>query len=491
MTHRRDTRAKDWHRGLVSSNGDDARELSRFGYRQELARRLGTFSSFAIGFSVISILTGVTSTFGDALGAGGPAGLGLGWPLVSAGTLVVALAMAELASAFPTAGALYHWAALLGGARLGWTTAMLNLVGQIAIVAAIDLVCAQTLAQILSQPAWAYPLYFGLLVMHGGLNAASVRIVAWLNDASAIVHVVGVAVLSGLLLSKGRVHGLFYLAGPDASPSVRGFVQSLVLGVWTFTGFDAAAHVSEETHRPQRRAPAGIVSAVGVSAVAGYALVASLVLAIPGDRSVAGASDAALQVLRGALGERAGTFALGLVVVAMWFAGLSSVTSASRMLFAFARDDGVPWAAALRRVHPAARTPVHAIAACVVSAFVLVAVTAPLSEAVFLAVAALATVALYASYALPIALGAVARTQKRWTQRGPWHLGSAGVFVAWVAVAWTAFVFVVCGLANGLSLEIFTVLLVGLGALWHFVVRRRFAGPRIDLVHFEDAGRGD
>ena len=472
--------------------GNDARELGRFGYRQELSRRLGTFSSFAIGFSVISILTGVTSTFGDALGAGGPAGLGLGWPLVSAGTLVVALAMAELASAFPTAGALYHWAALLGGARLGWATAMLNLVGQIAIVAAIDLACAQALAQILSRPTWVYPLYAGLLAVHGVLNAASVRLVAWLNDASATVHVVGVAVLAGLLATRGRAHGIAYLAGADsagASPSARGFVQSLVLGVWTFTGFDAAAHVSEETHRPQSRAPTGIVSAVAVSAVAGYALVASLVLAIPADRSVAGAPDAALQVLRGALGERAGTFALGLVVVAMWFAGLSSVTSASRMLFAFARDGGVPWAAALRRVHPGTETPVRATAACVVSSFVLVAATAPLSETVFLAVAALATVALYASYALPIALGAVARMQRLWTRRGPWNLGPAGVFVAWAAVGWTAFVFVVCGLANGLSLIIFVVLVLGLAALWQFGVRRRFTGPRVDLAHFEDTQR--
>src|ERR1700683_3330838 len=124
----------------------DAVELARFGYAQELLRRLGGFSSFAIGFSVISVLTGVTSTFGEALGAGGPGGLGLGWPLVAAGTIVVALAMAELASAFPTAGALYHWSALLGGPAWGWATAMLNLAGQVAIVAAIDLACAQAVS---------------------------------------------------------------------------------------------------------------------------------------------------------------------------------------------------------------------------------------------------------------------------------------------------------------------------------------------------------
>ena len=468
----------------------DARELDRLGYRQELRRRLGGFSSFAIGFSVISVLTGITSTFGDAFGAGGPVGLGAGWPLVSAGTLLVALAMAELASAFPTAGALYHWSALLGGAAWGWATAMLNLVGQIAIVAAVDLACAQALAQSLALPAGAeYGLFVLVLLVHGALNATSVRLVAWLNDASATVHVVGVATLAALLF-RARAHDAGYLLStapttrPDGSLPL-GFLQALVLGVWTFTGFDAAAHVSEETHDPRRRAPMGIVSSVAVSALAGFALVAALVLAVRDPTAAAGAPDAALQVLSGALGPLAGRFALGLAVVAMWFAGLSSVTSASRMLFAFARDDGLPLSGWLRRVRPATGTPVVATAACVVAAVALVAATIPLSPAVFLAVAALATVALYASYALPVALGAVARGRGRWTRSGPWSLGRAGVPVAWAAVAWTLLVFVVCALANSAAMASFVVILGFLAALWTLVVRRSFHGPKVDLAHFE------
>jgi amino acid transporter len=330
-------------------------------------------------------------------------------------------------------------------------------------------------------------LSIAVVLAHGALNATSVRLVAWLNDASATVHVVGVAALAGLLLVRGRAHGVEYLAAPAPSASLRGFVQSLVLGVWTFTGFDAAAHVSEETHDPQRRAPVGIVSSVAVSAVAGYALVAALVLAIHDLGPLAGAPDAALQVLRGALGDRAGGLAMGLAIVAMWFAGLSSVTSASRMLFAFARDGGLPWARALRRVSARTRTPLVATAACVVAPVALVALTAPLGADVFLAIAALATVALYASYALPIALGAVARAQSRWTRRGPWSLGRAGVAVAWAAVAWTVFVFAVCTLANALAMELFGAFVVLLAVLWLLVVRRGFSGPSVDLAHFEQS----
>jgi amino acid transporter len=471
----------------------DARELERLGYAQELLRRLGGFSSFAIGFSVISVLTGITSTFGDALGAGGPAGLGIGWPIVSAGTVLVALAMAELASAFPTAGALYHWAALLGGPGWGWATAMLNLVGQVAIVAAIDLACAQALAQSLGLPAGAaYPLFATVLFAHGVLNALSVRLVAWLNDASATVHVAGVVVLATLLFGH-RAHGAGWLAEtghttrPDGAYGL-GFLQSLVLGVWTFTGFDAAAHVSEETHDPARRAPRGIVSSVVVSAVAGYALLAGLVLGVRDLGDTAGAPDAALRVLRGALGEGAGPLSLGLAVVAMWFAGLSSVTSASRMLFAFARDDGLPLAGALRRVSPGTRTPLVATGAVVAASAGLVAFTTPLSEAVFLAVAALATVALNASYALPIALGATARGRGRWSRMGPWNLGRAGVPIAWAAVGWTGVVLGVCTLANGFAMGIFGAVLAALGALWRFWVKPRFQGPKVDLSHFQSGG---
>src|SRR6476620_3234489 len=128
------------------SDAADARALGRLGYAQELMRRMGGFSSFAVSFSIISVLTGCLTAYSDAIGPGGPAALGLGWPLVSVGTMLVALAMAELASAFPTAGALYHWSALLGGPGAGWLTAAINITGQLAIVAAIDFGCASELA---------------------------------------------------------------------------------------------------------------------------------------------------------------------------------------------------------------------------------------------------------------------------------------------------------------------------------------------------------
>ncbi len=467
---------------------EDTNELSKLGYTQELVRAMGGFSSFALSFSIISVLTGVMTTYGLALAAGGPAALGVGWPLVATGTLVVALAMGELASAFPTAGALYHWAAWLGGPGWGWFTATLNLVGQLAIVAAIDLGCAQTLAATMGWPrtvSWA--LVAVVVASHAAINVLSVRLVAVLNDVSASVHLVGVVLLVGALFWAGPRHGFAWLGHTGFTKRADGiyplgFLNALILGMWTFTGFDASAHVSEETHDPARRAPWGIVWAVVVSGVAGFALVAALTLGI-GDLGVtANADQPALFVLRERLGETSGRLAMGLAIAAMWFCGLSSVTSASRMLFAFARDGGLPFHAWLRRVDSRLKTPHIAILVVCVASLLLIAATAPLSDAAFLAVASLATTALYSSYALPIFLGAWARTRGRVWRRGPWHLGVFGVAVAWGAVAWAGAVLVVCSLPpNAIAGEMLAGVAVALGAFYVTRVRGTFRGPRLAL----------
>ena len=218
-------------------NKDDSAQLARLGYAQELLRSMGGFSNFALSFSIISVLTGVFSTYKIAIQAGGPAGLGIGWPLVCAGTLLVALAMAELASAFPTAGALYHWSALLGGAGAGWMVAATNLVGQVAIVAAIDFACAKALASTLALGDGSkLPLFFAVLATHAFINLRSIRLVAWLNDFSATVHVIGVLLLVGLLAAFGRAQPLSFLGKTGFTlrsdhAYVLGFLNALTLGI--------------------------------------------------------------------------------------------------------------------------------------------------------------------------------------------------------------------------------------------------------------------
>jgi amino acid transporter len=468
----------------------DARALGRLGYAEELLRRMGGFSSFAVSFSIISVLTGCITAYGDAVGPGGPAAVGLGWPLVSVLTIVVALAMAELASAFPTAGALYHWSALLGGAGWGWLTAAMNLVGQLAIVAAIDYGCASELGATLGLPARAsFALLAAILASHALFNVFSVRLVAWLNDFSATVHILGVVVLVVALLAFGRAQPVSLLA--HGGGTTLGFANGLVLSMFTFTGYDASAHLSEETHDAARAAPRGIVTSVVVSAVFGWLLLVAITLAIRDLPAIATDKHAALTVMRGALGDGLGRLGMGLALAAMWFCGLSSVTSASRTLWAFSRDRGLPGWTVLCRVSPRTKTPVSAILALTVGPMLLVLGTAPLSDSVFTAMAQMATMGLYVSYALPILLGALARRRGAWKTMGPLSLGRAGRPLAWAAVAWCVVVLVVCSLPpNTLAAKMLGGCVVLLAVVYAAVVRRRFTGPRVDLAHFEQKEAG-
>src|ERR1041385_7513946 len=159
----------------------DSQTLHQFGYAQELLRDMGGFSNFAISFSIISILTGAVTLYGTGLNAGGPVVMSLGWPLVTLFVLFVAAALAELASAIPTSGALYHWASLLGGPGWGWLTAWLNLIGLIAAIAGIDYGCAQFMAPLLGLPETSanFMIIFAVLLLsHALLNHVGIRTVA-------------------------------------------------------------------------------------------------------------------------------------------------------------------------------------------------------------------------------------------------------------------------------------------------------------------------
>ena len=225
--------------------------------------------------------------FGYGLEMGGPLEMTLGWPLATVFTLAVAASMAELCSAYPTAGATYHWAADLGGKGWGWLVAWLNILGLIAAQAGINYSCAQFILPFLnlpSTPVDLFCMFAFILLTQGILNHYGIRLVAILNDCSVTVHIAGVAavVLALFFLApKQPVSFLFEAVNSNGrSPYWWAFVLGLLQAQWTYTGFDASAHMAEETHDPRRRAPWGIVLSVAVSGVAGYFLLLALTLAI-------------------------------------------------------------------------------------------------------------------------------------------------------------------------------------------------------------------
>ncbi|MGH9404289.1 MAG: amino acid permease [Terriglobia bacterium] len=427
----------------------DARDLARLGYAQELFRSFGGFSNFAISFSIISILTGAVTLFDYGLTMGGPREMTLGWPLATAGTLLVALSMAELCSALPTSGGMYHWSAELGGPMWAWFTAWLNIVGLVAAIAGIDYGCAQFLVPMLgleSKTSVLLIVYGLLLLSQAVINHYSTRWVAWLNDFSVTVHIVGVVVLIGALwifAPKQPVH--FLLRAVSSSHIHASYAWLFMLGLlqaqWTYTGFDASAHVAEETVDPRRRAPWGMVMSVVVSGFFGYILILSLTWAIPSIPRVLGAKDAGgnplpavLAIVQMTLGGRAAVAVLGLAVLAMWFCGLAACTSVSRTFYAFARDRGMPLSNLWSRISVRSKTPAPAIWLSAALAF-----AAMIYSGAYSVVTSISVVGFYLSYIIPVYLGW--RKKRRWVgKRGPWHLGKSSSPINVLAIVWTLFI---------------------------------------------------
>jgi amino acid transporter len=467
----------------------DQEDLRRFGYAQELFRSMGGFSNFAISFSIISILTGAVTLYGYGLEMGGPLEMTLGWPLATLFTLAVAASMAELCSAYPTAGAMYHWAADLGGPGAGWFVAWLNIFGLIAAQAGINYSCAQFILPFLDARSTSQNLFLMfafILITQGLLNHYGVKLVTILNDFSVTVHIAGVVILVAalfLLAPKQPVSFLFVgVTRNSRSPYWWAFMLGLLQAQWTYTGFDASAHLAEETEHARERAPWGLVLSVAVSGVVGYVLLISLTLAIRSIPAALGAKDlegnaipAVIAILDAALGTKAGNAIAALASMAMWFCGLSCVASASRALYSLARDEGTPLAGLIRAVDRKHRTPAPAI-----WSIVLASIAAMLWTQAIPVVTSLSTVALYLAYIIPVALGLRARnTGPEWARLAVWNLGRSGPAVNTVALVFSVFIcFVLVMPPNQLAGETLAGLSIALGLLYVFLVRPRYKGPK-------------
>ncbi len=464
---------------------DDADDLRRMGYMQELLRDMGGFSNFAISFSVISILTGIPQFFGYGLKFGGPLQMVGGWWLVSIFTMTVAMAMAELASAYPTSGALYHWSTILGGRALGWFTACLNAVGQFAVLAGIDYglsVFIVNATGLPNQRSILIPLYAAFLFSHALLNHIGIHVVSLLNNFSAWYHIGVVALILAALAITGFVQPVSFLATTHAGDGYSigySFVVGFLMSQWTLSGYDASANVSEETQNPRKTAPWGIFLAVVISIVFGSMLLTAVTLSVPDlEQAVAWGDGAWSEVLKARLGTRFGSFLTLLSGGAMWMCGLAAMTSASRMIYAFSRDGGLLWSKGLATISPTHRTPSNAIWALAVLAMGLVA-----SVSLYSAVVSVATLGLYCSYALPIFARLLARARGRDAVRGPWHLGAFSTINAAIALCWICFIVVVFVLPpNAAAGQALGGVFVFLVLVWFFVARQRFVGPKIEIV---------
>ena len=528
----------------------DVRDLHGLGYAQELLRSMGGFSNFAISFSIISILTGAVILYDYGLAWSGTAASLIGWPLVTVFVLAIAASMAEVASAYPTAGGLYYWASKMKNKNWGWWTAWLNLIGQVAIVAGINYAAAlfvnATILSPLTDGGYTNTTIFfgdpagsdgpalngalvtmaGLMVLELGLNIAGVRVVAFLNQLSVWWHIFFVVAIVGSLFILGTKStgvdaglNLFTIQPQDtlgswdntfpvgsdnpwfsfkygsafSYPILFAFLFSLLQANWTYTGYDASAHVAEETVGARRSSAWGIFMSVAVSAVVGYIFLVALTTHLPdlttlfprdelADPSTYsqyyfGDGAAVLFILSENLDAGLAGILGGGIALAMCFCGLSSVASAGRMLFAFSRDDGLPGSGWLKKVSHRYRTPANSLTAIVISAFVLTFLAFWVGRGIaVIIVTAVSTIFLYAAYAVPIYLGL---TTEGWKSARVWSLGSWSKLVAMVSLFWIVVLMILFSFptSGNISWPFMAIIVLFLLVYYYGWARRNFKGP--------------
>src|SRR5262245_10667651 len=456
---------------------EDERTLHRLGYAQELFRAMGGFQNFAISFTIISILAGCLTSYYIAFESGGPIAVTWGWLLIGLFSTIISLAMAEIASSFPTAGGLYYWASKLGSPGWGWATGWFNLIGQIAVTAAIGYGLS-TFATVLFDDLFSlekhtndwfgfdynetvYALYALFLLAACLINVFDVRITSLLNTVSAYWHMAGVAVIVIVLLVVPDHHqSLGYVFGHQVNATgyghnVTGFNHAafwlvfglgLLMAQYTITGFDASAHMAEETQQASRMAAVGMYMSVVVSVIFGFILLVAVTLAVP---STQGALDNIGAVVpwiwSTSMSQNWSDVLLFICVVAQFFCVTASTTSASRMMFAFSRDGAVP-GHELRRRLSELRVPVSACFAIGVLSGLLMVPAIWTSLVGYAAGTAIAVIGLYIAFVLPVFLRL--RLGDRF-EHGAWSLGKHYKWIDVIALAW------VCVIAVLFSLPLF------------------------------------
>lgn len=468
---------------------DDEKLLRQMGYEQELSRRMSGFSNFAISLSIICILAGGITSFHVGLFSAGGASIGLGWPLVCLFSLCVAATMAQVSSAFPTAGGLYHWGSILGGRACGWVTAWFNMAGLITVLAAINAgtcdFAAAAFGQTLEPPVRITVIVL-MTLSQGLLNHFGIRLTTRLTDLSGWL-ILGVSVvLTAVLLFAAkelewaRLWTFTNYSGlpeggavfPRQENLVWLFALGFLLPAYTITGFDASAHTSEETVGAAVNVPKGIVRSVWVSGLFGWVMICAILLAMPSvEEGVAQGAGVVPWTMKAALPSALSWSLLVLIVVAQYLCGLAALTSASRMTYAFARDGGLPFSGALRRVNPGSKSPSIAVWFASIAA-ALFTILVP-----YATIAAVCVIFLYISYVLPVAAGFFAHG-RTWKRMGPWQIGRLYRPLAVVSVLGCLFLIVV-GMQppNEQAVKIVGGAVLLLIVVWFGLERKRFKGP--------------
>nr|WSY57864.1 amino acid permease [Streptomyces sp. NBC_00886] len=415
---------------------------------------MSRFGNFALSFTIISVLTGCMQLFGFGLVTGGPAVMLWGWAAVGVTVLCLGAALAEVTSAYPVAGGLFFMANKLGGPKAGYFTGWFNLLGLLGGMAGGSYGMSLFVGAWLNlqwgftpTPGKTMAICGAILLLLAVLNLFGVRLVSVLNSISVWWHIGGVAAIVGaLVLVPSQHQSASFVFTHFANSTGWGnpiyvIALGLLLAQYTFCGYDASAHLSEETTHAQTAAPQGIVNSIFYSWIVGFLLLAGMLFAIQDYAGTVGTATGVppAQIFLDALGPTGAKILLLIVIVAQGFCANAGLASASRMVFAFSRDGALPFSSTWRRLSPRTKTPVPAVWLAVIVPFCL-ALPSLYSLTAYYAITAINVIGITPAYAIPVYL----RLRKGDDfEPGPWTLGRWSKPIGWTAVIWVTLITVV------------------------------------------------
>jgi urea carboxylase system permease len=428
----------------------DTADLERFGYKQELNRGLGTFSSFAVAFSYISPSTGIFTLFGVGMAALGAA-LFWTWPVVALMQFIVALNFAELSSHFPVAGSVYQWTKYLSGRTYAWFTGWFYLVAGILTVASV---CATLPIALLPMLNTMLDTSFNTnlgsadqavvavitLILITVLNIFGVRLVAIVNNTGVVFEILGMVVFAIILAIAYDNQGVGVVFDSDATGNIfqfpapvtlSFFLVGMFMSLYVIYGFDTASTLAEETRNPRQEAPKAVLGAVAGAFVIGVIFLWGVLIAVPNMADAVAAFAGPALIIDEVLSDALTVVYLFVVVAAIFVCCMSILTATIRLAFGMARDNQLPFSKTMAKVNPRLHTPV---ATCVIIGALAAIPFIQFSGPTVIAVGA--TASIYLSYLLGNL--AVMRARMRgWPKvKAPFSLGGWGKVVNVVAIVW-------------------------------------------------------
>ncbi|KAG2197835.1 hypothetical protein INT47_009716 [Mucor saturninus] len=488
--------------GVKESQFQTEEELMHsMGYKQEMDKTMSTISNFAIAFGCCSILSGLTPLWGDAMQAGGSIAVVWGWVLVSVFTFGVGLSLAEICSAYPITGGLYIWVSKLAPPE--WVPIMCWLTGWcnwLVAITSADLGLAQFIASIINisdetnSPSiyWQYGIFVVIAVVHGIINSVSVKYNGFFNQTSLYWHLIGtlLLIIVALVLTPNKASAKWVFTNFENetgfSSSGYGFLIGLLQCQYTLSGFDSAAHMSDETRDAGRSAPRGILYAIGAASIVGLAFLVAVNFCVQDFQTQivnTSISPAMTQVFLDGVGYKWTVVFTTIIMGAMFFSGSALTLGSSRMVYAFARDGAMPFSKQLATINQKTMTPVWAVWFNIIFAIV-VGLLYIINETAFNAIVSVNTIASSMAYFIPIALRVT--VARKIFKRGPFHLGPFSDIINVTSLFWILFtsILFVCPTEYPVTPQNMNYAIVVFGgvmalsvAYYHFRARQWFSGP--------------